>query len=124
MTQKHQVQVRRAYDDPAQNDGTRILVDRIWPRGVSKDKAELDDWLKELAPSSDLRKWYSHDPDKFEEFSRRYRDELKDDDHAEAFKHLKEYAKKGKLTLITASKRDDISDATVLKHVLDGKNSN
>ncbi|MDN5552057.1 MAG: DUF488 family protein, partial [Brevibacterium sp.] len=70
MTQKHQVQVRRAYDDPAQNDGTRILVDRIWPRGVSKDKAELDDWLKELAPSSDLRKWYSHDPDKFEEFSR------------------------------------------------------
>ncbi|MDN5791975.1 MAG: DUF488 family protein [Brevibacterium aurantiacum] len=123
MTQKHQVQVRRAYDDPAQNDGTRILVDRIWPRGVSKDKAELDDWLKELAPSSDLRKWYSHDPDKFEEFSRRYSDELKDDDHAEAFKQLKEYAKKGKLTLITASKRDDISDATVLKHVLDGKKS-
>lgn len=121
MTQKHQVQVRRAYDDPAHNDGTRILVDRMWPRGVSKDKAELDDWLKELAPSSDLRKWYSHDPDKFEEFSRRYRDELKDDDHAAALEQLKEYAKKGKLTLITASKRDDISDATVLKQVLDRK---
>ncbi|MBM6591686.1 DUF488 family protein [Brevibacterium sp. RIT 803] len=119
MTQKHQVQVRRAYDDPAENDRTRILVDRIWPRGVSKDKAELDDWLKDLAPSSDLRRWYSHDPEKFEEFSRRYRDELKDEDHSAALKQLKEYAKKGKLTLITASKRDDISDATVLKQVLD-----
>ncbi|GAA1858854.1 DUF488 domain-containing protein [Brevibacterium marinum] len=73
------------------------------------------------APSSDLRKWYSHDPDKFDEFSKRYREELKDDDHAEALEQLKDYAKKGKLTLLTASKRDDISDATVLKKVLDGK---
>lgn len=121
MTETHQVQVRRIYDDPVNSDGTRILVDRIWPRGISKDKAELDDWLKELAPSSDLRKWYSHDPDKFEEFSRRYQEELKDDDHAEALKSLKDYAKKGKLTLLTASKRDDISDATVLKKVLDKK---
>lgn len=121
MSEQHQVQVRRAYDDPANSDGTRILVDRIWPRGLSKDKAQLDHWLKDLAPSSDLRKWYSHDPDKFEEFSERYREELKDDDHAEALEQLKDYAKKGKLTLLTASKRDDISDATVLKKVLDGK---
>ncbi|MDN6132545.1 MAG: DUF488 family protein [Brevibacterium sp.] len=119
MSEQHQVQVRRIYDDPVNSDGTRILVDRIWPRGISKDKAKLDDWLKDLAPSSDLRKWYSHDPDKFEEFSRRYREELKDDDHAEALKQLKDYAKKHKLTLLTASKRDDISDATVLKKVLD-----
>lgn len=123
MSGKHQVQVRRVYDDPVNSDGTRILVDRIWPRGLSKDKAQLDDWLKDLAPSSDLRKWYSHDPDKFEEFSRRYREELGDDDHAEALKQLKDYAKKGKLTLLTASKRDDISDATVLKEVLDKNQS-
>ena len=121
MSGKHQVQVRRVYDDPVNSDGTRILVDRIWPRGLSKDKAQLDDWLKDLAPSSDLRKWYSHDPDKFEEFSRRYREELGDDDHAEALEQLKDYAQKGKLTLLTASKRDDISDATVLKNVLDNK---
>lgn len=123
MSGKHQVQVRRVYDDPVNSDGTRILVDRIWPRGLSKDKAQLDDWLKDLAPSSDLRKWYSHDPDKFEEFSQRYREELGDDDHAEALKQLRDYAKKGKLTLLTASKRDDISDATVLKEVLDKNQS-
>ena len=121
MSDKHQVQVRRIYDDPVNSDGTRILVDRVWPRGVSKDKAALDDWLKDLAPSTDLRKWYSHDPDKFDEFSRRYREELRDDDHTEALTQLKDYAQKNKLTLLTASKRDDISDATVLKKVLDEK---
>ncbi|MDN5656557.1 DUF488 domain-containing protein [Brevibacterium sandarakinum] len=121
MSEAHQVQVRRIYDDPVNSDGTRILVDRIWPRGISKDKAALDDWLKDLAPSTDLRKWYSHDPDKFDEFSRRYQEELDDDDHAEALTQLKEYAQKNKLTLLTASKRDDISDATVLKKVLDEK---
>src|SRR5699024_5781759 len=118
-TARH-VTVRRIYDEAQKSDGTRILVDRVWPRGVSKDKAELDDWLKAVAPSSELRKWYSHDPDKFDEFSRRYRKELEDDDAAEALDELRGYAKKGTLTLLTASKRDDISPATVLAEILNG----
>ena len=114
------VTVRRIYDEAQKSDGARILVDRVWPRGVSKDKAELDDWLKAVAPSNDLRKWYSHDPEKFDEFSRRYRKELEDDDAAEALDELRGYAKKGALTLLTASKRDDISQATVLAEILNG----
>ncbi len=66
------VQVRRAYEDPAQGDGTRVLVDRIWPRGLTKARAALDEWCKEIAPSTELRKWYGHDPQRFEEFGRRY----------------------------------------------------
>ena len=69
----HTVQVRRIYDEAQKSDGTRVLVDRVWPRGVSKDKAELDEWVKDVAPSTDLRKWYSHDPEKFDEFARRFR---------------------------------------------------
>lgn len=120
MAESRDIQVRRIYEDPEASDGIRILVDRVWPRGVSKDKAELDEWLKDVAPSDELRKWYSHDPDKFTEFSSRYREELKDDDRAEAFDRLKEYAQgTGTLTLLTASKRDDISQAAVLKKSLD-----
>ena len=121
-TARH-VTVRRIYDEAQKSDGTRILVDRVWPRGVSKDKAELDDWFKAVAPSSELRKWYSHDPEKFDEFSRRYRKELEDDDAAEALDELRGYAKKGTLTLLTASKRDDISQATVLAEILNGSDT-
>lgn len=120
MAESRDIQVRRIYDAPEISDGTRVLVDRVWPRGVSKDKAQLDEWLKDVAPSDELRKWYSHDPDEFTEFSSRYREELKDDDRAEAFDRLKEYARgTGTLTLLTASKRDDISQAAVLKKSLD-----
>src|ERR1039457_6741123 len=70
------VQVRRAYENPAQGDGTRVLVDRIWPRGLTKARAALDEWCKEIAPSTELRKWYGHDPERFEEFGRRYQAEL------------------------------------------------
>lgn len=120
MAASKQIQVRRIYDDPETSDGTRILVDRVWPRGVSKDKAELDEWLKDIAPSTELREWYSHDPEKFDEFAKRYREELKDDDRAEALDRLKEYVQgSGTLTLLTASKRDDISQAAVLKKSLD-----
>ena len=121
----HKVQVRRIYDDAQKSDGTRILVDRVWPRGVSKDKAELDEWVKDVAPSTELRKWYSHDPEKFDEFARRFREELQSDDAAQALDELGELAQKGTLTLLTASKRDDISQATVLAGILnDGKQSN
>ena len=114
----HTVQVRRIYDEAQKSDGTRVLVDRVWPRGVSKDKAELDEWVKDVAPSTDLRKWYSHDPEKFDEFARRFREELKGDDAAKALDDLRELAQKGTLTLLTAAKRDDISQATVLAEIL------
>ncbi|HWC24277.1 MAG TPA: DUF488 family protein [Flexivirga sp.] len=115
---KHEVQVRRVYDAPAPSDGTRVLVDRLWPRGLSKDKAELDDWCKQVSPSTELRKWYAHDPDKFEEFAERYRAELDDPERAEALDGLREHAATGTLTLLTAAKRDDISEATVLAEIL------
>jgi len=118
----HVVQVRRIYDEAQKSDGTRILVDRVWPRGVSKDKAELDDWVKDVAPSTELRKWYSHDPEKFDEFARRFREELKSDDAEQALEELRGLAQRGTLTLLTAAKRDDISQATVLAEILnDGK---
>ena len=72
----HKVRVRRVYDDPTRGDGNRVLVDRIWPRGMTKEKANLDEWCKAIAPSAELRKWYHHDPGRFTEFTRRYREEL------------------------------------------------
>lgn len=115
---KRQVQVRRVYDDPESSDGSRVLVDRLWPRGLSKDRARLDDWLKQISPSTELRKWYSHDPDRYAEFAERYRSELEEPERAEALDHLRALAKKGTLTLLTATKRSDISEAAVLADLL------
>jgi uncharacterized protein YeaO (DUF488 family) len=112
------VQVRRIYDEPEPSDGTRVLVDRIWPRGVSKARAALDEWCKNVAPSDELRKWYGHDPDRFEEFGRRYRQELEDPQRAEALAHLRGLAKDRQLTLLTATKRPEISEAAVLAALL------
>jgi uncharacterized protein YeaO (DUF488 family) len=111
--------VRRVYDAPEPDDGTRVLVDRIWPRGLTKDKARLDLWFKQVAPSTELRKWYSHDPERFEEFGRRYREELKDEG-AQGLKHLRELARSGTLTLLTATKHAEISDAAVLADLIRG----
>jgi uncharacterized protein YeaO (DUF488 family) len=97
-----------------------VLVDRIWPRGLAKDHAHLDEWLKQVAPSPELRKWYGHDPDRYAEFTRRYRAELDDPERAEALAHLRDFARSGPLTLLTAAKRDDISQARVLADLLDG----
>ncbi|AZM63758.1 MULTISPECIES: DUF488 domain-containing protein [unclassified Streptomyces] len=118
MTHHRTVRVRRVYEEPEPADGTRVLVDRIWPRGMSKDDARLDEWCKQVAPSTELRKWYGHDPEKFSEFGRRYRTELEDAEHAEAVEHLRELAAKGPLTLLTATKEPGISAAEVLAHVL------
>jgi uncharacterized protein YeaO (DUF488 family) len=118
MTKDVQVQVRRAYDPPQPDDGLRVLVDRLWPRGLSKERAHLDDWCKEVAPSAELRKWYGHDPDRYAEFARRYRAELDDPEHAAAFAHLRELTGRGRLTLLTATKRSDISEAAVLADLL------
>lgn len=116
----HKVQVRRAYDAPESSDGKRVLVDRVWPRGLSKEKAQLDDWCKQVAPSTELRKWYDHDPDKFDEFAKRYRAELDDPERAEALDGLRKDAASDTLTLLTAAKRDDISQATVLADLIGG----
>ncbi|MFC6703805.1 DUF488 domain-containing protein [Flexivirga alba] len=115
------VQVRRVYDAPESSDGKRVLVDRLWPRGLSKEKAKLDDWCKQVSPSTELRKWYAHDPDKFEEFAGRYRAELDDPERAEALDGLRTDAAAGTLTLLTAAKRDDISEATVLAELISGE---
>jgi len=112
------VQVRRAYEEPLPQDGTRVLVDRLWPRGLTKAKAALDEWCKDVAPSDELRKWYGHDPGRFAEFRRRYRRELKDREHADAVGHLRDLASHDPLTLLTATKQPDISEAAVLADVL------
>lgn len=113
-----QVRIRRIYDDPDPDDGARVLVDRIWPRGMRKEHAHLDEWCKQIAPSTELRKWYGHDPDRFEEFARRYHAELRDPEHAEALTHLRDLAAQGRLTLLSATKRIDISAAAVLADLI------
>jgi uncharacterized protein YeaO (DUF488 family) len=119
MTKKKAtVQVRRAYDAPERGDGTRVLVDRIWPRGLAKSKADFDEWCKEVAPSTELRKWYSHDPARFAEFTRRYHAELKQPERSDALAHLRKLAKGRTLTLLTATKQPEISEAEVLAKML------
>ncbi|MEV4078277.1 DUF488 domain-containing protein [Nonomuraea fuscirosea] len=115
---KGKVQVRRVYEEPAGDDGTRVLVDRIWPRGLTKAKAGLDEWCKQVAPSTELRTWYHHDPELFAEFGRRYRSELADPERAAAVTHLRELAQGGVLTLLTATKQPEISEAAVLAELL------
>lgn len=115
---RQKVRVRRVYDGRAPGDGNRVLVDRIWPRGMTKEKAELDEWCKSIAPSTELRKWYHHDPERFNEFARRYRAELTEPERAEALEHLRTLARDRNLTLLTASKAVDISEATVLAELL------
>ncbi|MEV4003781.1 DUF488 family protein [Actinomadura sp. NPDC049753] len=108
------VRLRRVYESPSAEDGARILVDRVWPRGLSKDKARLDEWEKDVAPSTELRKWYGHDADKFEEFTRRYDAELAEPERAAALDHLRELARQGTVTLLTATKEIDRSQAAVI----------
>jgi uncharacterized protein YeaO (DUF488 family) len=113
-----EVRVRRVYDGPEPDDGVRVLVDRVWPRGLAKDKAALGEWCKDVAPSTELRKWYGHDPDRFAEFTRRYQAELADADRAGALNHLRDLTKQGPVTLLTATKQVDISQAEVLADLL------
>ena len=112
------VRLRRIYDDPADDDGIRVLVDRRWPRGVSKARAELDEWCTQVAPSDVLRTWYGHDPAKFEEFESRYREELDEPERASALRHLRLMAGHDRLTLLTATKRLDLSQAAILAELV------
>jgi len=109
-----EIRVRRVYDDYSPDDGKRILVDRLWPRGLSKQTAHVDVWAKAVAPSTELRVWYGHEPAKFSEFKRRYLAELDDPEHAEAWSQLTEAAKQGTVTLLTASRDTERSQAAVL----------
>jgi uncharacterized protein YeaO (DUF488 family) len=118
MNDRQPIEIGRVYDAPVPEDGARVLVDRVWPRGLSRERAHLDEWCKSIAPSTALRKWYDHDPQRFEEFRRRYRAELREPGPAAALKHLSELATRGPLTLLTATKRADISEAAVLVDLL------
>lgn len=112
------VRVRRVYEEPEQSDGTRVLVDRLWPRGLSKARAALDEWCKNVAPSDELRKWYGHEPDRFAEFSRRCQQELQDPQRTEALAHLRGLAADRPLTLLTATRQPELSEAAVLAALL------
>lgn len=116
-----QVRVARVYDSLAGMDGERILVDRIWPRGVKKTDLHLDRWPKELAPSTELRKWYGHEPERFEEFRRRYLTELARPERAEILDELRVLAAERPVILLTATKDADHSQAVVLAAVLQGQ---
>jgi uncharacterized protein YeaO (DUF488 family) len=118
MTERTRIQVRRIYDAPSADDGARVLVDRLWPRGVSKERAQLAEWCRDVAPSTELRKWYHHDPETFGEFASRYVAELDDPERATALAHLGQLANGGTLTLLTATRDVDISEAAVLVKVL------
>ncbi len=118
MAAEHEVRIGRPYDPRQRGGGLRVLVDRMWPRGLTKEAADLDEWCKQVAPSALLRTWYSHDPDRFVEFGRRYRRELEESDRAAALAHLGALAERRVLTLLTASKAVDISEAAVLAELL------
>jgi uncharacterized protein YeaO (DUF488 family) len=117
-TTRPRVQIRRIYDEPARGDGVRVLVDRVWPRGLTKEEARIDVWAKEVAPSTQLRKWYSHKPRRFAEFRRRYLIELQEPQHTAALNELRRLARKRSLTLLTATKAIEFSQAAVLAHVI------
>jgi uncharacterized protein YeaO (DUF488 family) len=110
--------VHRVYDKPSRADGTRVLVDRVWPRGLRKDAARLDDWAKDVAPSTGLRTWYGHDPAKFDEFRRRYTAELAEPGPRKALDRIRAQAADGPVTLLTATKDLDLSQAAVLAELL------
>jgi uncharacterized protein YeaO (DUF488 family) len=118
MAKAVNVRVRRVYEPAEPDDGQRVLVDRLWPRGLSKERARLDHWCKAIAPSNELRKRYGHDPVRYAEFARRYRAELDDPQRAAALAQLRELTVAGRLTLLTATKRSDISEAAVLADLL------
>jgi uncharacterized protein YeaO (DUF488 family) len=107
------IQLKRIYEPYSKEDGYRILVDRLWPRGFTKEKAALDLWLKEIAPSTELRKWFGHDPEKWKEFQKKYRIELKQ--NKEAVDRLRDYITRGKVTLLYGAKDEEHNEAQVIK---------
>ncbi|MCI0541573.1 MAG: DUF488 domain-containing protein [Verrucomicrobiales bacterium] len=113
------IQVKRVYEKPSRTDGLRVLVDRLWPRGLTKERAAVKLWLKDLAPSTELRKWFGHDPAKWKQFQARYRKELQG--KKDALKELKQKSKERTLTLLYGARDEDHNEALVLKKVLQGR---
>jgi uncharacterized protein YeaO (DUF488 family) len=114
------IRIKRAYEPAARKDGVRILVDRIWPRGVRKDDAGITLWLKDIAPSTDLRKWFGHDPDRWQEFRRRYRSELAH--NRAAVKQLREYLRQGDVTLVYGAHDTEHNNARVIAEYVSRRN--
>jgi len=112
------IQLKRAYEPPGKQDGARLLVERLWPRGLTKEKARIDEWFKDVAPSSGLRKWYAHDVKKWEAFRKRYLDELRG--NPEAVHRLRERVKAGPVTFVYAAKDEAHNSAVLLKEFLEG----
>jgi len=112
------VVTKRVYEPAAKSDGYRVLIDRLWPRGVSKEKAQLDAWEKDVAPSAELRKWYQHEPSKWAEFRKRYEQELKAAPAQAVLDDLVRRAKRGRVTLVYGSKAAEISDVAVLEKLM------
>jgi uncharacterized protein YeaO (DUF488 family) len=110
------VRTKRVYEEPALGDGFRILVDRVWPRGISRQRARLDEWDRTLSPSTELRKWFGHDPGRYEEFRRRYLEELQG--HRDRLTKLRSLARQGTLTLVYGAKDPEHNQAIVLAEVL------
>jgi uncharacterized protein YeaO (DUF488 family) len=115
------IRLKRAYEKPSRDDGSRILVERLWPRGLTKERAAVDLWLKEVAPSSDLRKWFGHDPARWDQFQKRYWKELKE--KKEAVQLLKQKGKQGTVTLVYAARDEEHNGALALKRFLEGSTS-
>ncbi len=116
MSDYYPIKTKRIYEEPSGQDGYRVLVDRLWPRGVSKEDAQLDTWLKEIAPSTELRKWYNHDPEKFEGFTRRYESELGEKE--ELLNDLVKKSREDPVTLLFAAKDEEHNQAVVLADLL------
>ncbi len=113
------IRVKRVYESPEPDDGARFLVDRLWPRGVKKESLRLDGWLKDAAPSDELRRWFGHDPARWDEFQRRYRDELSG--RPEAWRPIMEAARRGDVTLLFGARDADHNNAVALKVYLDAR---
>ena len=113
------IQVKRVYERHSRTDGLRVLVDRLWPRGLSKERAAISVWLKDLAPSTELRMWFGHDPAKWKQFQARYRKELRE--KRESLKLLRQKSKERTVTLLYGARDEDHNEAIVLKKVLEGR---
>jgi len=114
------VKLKRAYEAPTKDDGERVLVERLWPRGLTKQKAKIDLWVKEISPSTELRKWFGHDPEKWDEFRRRYKSELKQ--QPELVDQLRDKARKGPITFVYAAKDELHNSALLLKEFVESGN--
>ena len=119
------IHLKRVYEEPSETDGFRILVDRLWPRGLTKERAAVDLWLKEVAPSTELRKWFGHDPAKWKQFQVRYRKELREtEEKKDALELLKQKSEEHTVTLVYGARDEEHNEALVLKSVLEGRRAN